>query len=305
MSVKVAVAMRLVAVAMLLLAAGCANHHAKVQVPAADPSQDHLFDVARGAFDAAEYDHAAHFYELARERARLRDDGPAIAAAAYNLAAARLRLGDLDGADAALGEARTALVDTPDAAKLDVLLLSAEVAYRRGDPKSALAIAEQALAAAGAAPPIAAQLRLLTGQLACDGGESAAARGALDAATAAADLPAHARVEACIALLNGDAGTAGAAFDREARAQREKRDYRAMSEALGRAGDAYARAGDTRAAADRLLRAGRSAVRQGAVERARQWLNGARDFASASGDTALRAAAAAELQHLEQSGIAR
>lgn len=104
-------------------------------------------------------------------------------------------------------------------------------------------------------------------------------------------------------MLENDPLYAAAAFDREADLHRAALHYTAMSDALGRAGAAYAAGGVWAVAANRFLRAGRSAPLQGADADAVYWLERAIAAARTGDVSALAEQAEERLQVLRNSTL--
>lgn len=222
----------------------------------------------RKAYDRGQLAQAARLYRHALQRGRAMDSPPAIADAAYNLAASQLGLGDYAAARLQLQEAKTELLRSGGDLS-DLLLVEARLARLLGEPGQALALLESLRA--GAFPEgLQQQSELLRGQLACDLGDRDGALNALQQLregvgenTSPAVRGGGWELAGCLALLRGEALQAAGAFDREAECLREAGQYRQMISALSRAAAAYDRAGGQGEAAERWFRAARSLFTQG------------------------------------------
>jgi hypothetical protein len=248
---------------LCLLLGGCWSAR-----PSANPPRDtHLAQLdgaARRAFTRGALDKAALLYEQALQRARAMDHAAEIADAAYNLAVCQINLGHYPAAGERLQEARAALLRC-HGNLADLALVQAKLAYLQGDRQAALLFAEQVLSTTASTPTPSHRLQvlLLRGNLACDAQQATTAR-ALLAEAERHDAPEpvlraeRERLAARLALLDGHFAAAAAAFDRAAASFQAAHHYRAMADALVRAGEAYRLAGDEPRAVDRAARAASS-----------------------------------------------
>ena len=232
------------------------------------PSGDHELraatTAAQLAFGEGQLSLAAQMYARALSRARAMDDSPAIADAAYNLAACLIEMGEYQQARDKLDEA-SAEAQRAGGRVIDVLLLKATVARLEKKPSDVFTAAEQVLS--HRPPPTGAersQAYLIEAEAACDAGDShTAARYMAQVNVAVLSSPTLqarlAEARGRIASLNKDWRGAATEFDRAAELWRGARRYSSMSRDLGHAANAYAAAGLSALAADRYYRAARSA----------------------------------------------
>jgi tetratricopeptide (TPR) repeat protein len=205
---------------------------------------------------------AVQLYARALARARAMDSPSAIADASYNLAACLIELGNYDQARRHLAEAEAEGVRAGGNIA-DVLLVEATVARLQHRPNEADALADRVLAGRPAPTGFERlQAHVVKADVACDRGDVPAAEAELRAAraTRSLTLPVAAQLagaEARVLLLEKAWRDAALRFDRQAELLREVHHYRAMSEALARAGGAYRSAGSADTAADRYYRAAR------------------------------------------------
>ena len=175
----------------------------------------------------------------------------------------------------------------------DVWLVKAKLAAAEHQSAGALHWIEAVNNSTQASPAQREEAALLQGEIACDQHDVAQARAQLEAARQrmASANPLRAasieRLSGRVALLEGQAAEAGAAFDREAEFCSRAGQKRAMAHALARAGDAYAKAGVARSAVERTYRATRSLFAQGDLPAALPLLARARQTAVLAGDAAL------------------
>lgn len=240
-----------------------------------DPALDARAAAARDAYDQGNTALAADLYARALDRARLGDADVDVADHAYNRALCLMELGDLDGARTLLKESRSAFaragLDDADAA-----LAEARLFYLAHDAEGARGAA-RALLAREPRAALRVEALVLLGEVGCEGGDAAEARRALSEAAAISLDPksdplalSHVhRLAGSVAVLERDSAEAARSCDKEAFWAREARAYRAMADALERAGDAYRAAGDPVAAAERYYRAGRSRLAAGDEKGAR------------------------------------
>ena len=282
----------LVFAAILVGLCGCVPNHG----PTGDRELRAATTAAQLAFGEGQLSLAAQMYDRALLRARAMDDSPAIADAAYNLAACLTEIGDYqqarDKLDEALAEARRS-----GGRVIDVLLVKATVARLQKKPSEVFAVAAHVLS--HQPPPTAAersQAYLVEAEAACDAGDSqVAARYMAQVSVAALSSPplqarlaeARGRIE----VLNKDWTGAATEFDRAAERWRSARRYASMSRDLGHAADAYAAGGLNGLAADRYYRAARSAFGLGDAVASMKLIAAARAAAKAAGAADLEARA--------------
>ncbi|HMO49716.1 MAG TPA: hypothetical protein PKE26_02555 [Kiritimatiellia bacterium] len=261
----------LTAMAATLLLVGCATGGPKNEVPDfrdTDPMIAQLSSTARQAFDAGEVSKAVVLYRRALDRSRAMDNSREIGRNAYNLAISLMALEDWDGAARLLMEAeRETLRAGDDAAP--ILLLAAELARLRQDPKAAEAALDR-LERGSVSDTMRGQAYVLRANLACDRGDASRAEGFLQRARGylrhdqdpglAAGM-AHAAGR--IAIMKDRSADAAAAFDLEAGWLQRARRLPEMADALERAGQQFLLAGQVDAAADRFYRSARSWMAQG------------------------------------------
>jgi len=291
---------RLVFAAIVAWLPGCIPNHG----PTGDRELRAAATAAQLAFGEGRLGLAAQMYDRALLRARAMDDSPAIADAAYNLAACLTEMGNYqqarDTLDEALAEARRS-----GGRVIDVLLVKATLARLQKKPSEVFAVAAQVLS--HHPPPTAAersQAYLVEAEAACDADDSHAAARYLAQVNVAAlsSAPLQARLAEArgrIAVLNKDWKGAATEFDRAAELWRGARRYSSMSHDLGHAADAYAAGGLIGFAADRYYRAARSAFGLGDAVASVKLIASARAAAKAAGvvDLVARAdALAAEIK---------
>ncbi len=240
------------------------------------------------AFGQGRFDQARQLYRQALDRARIRDDGPAIGDVGYDLAVTELRRGE-DAASLAVARAtRAELVRRGLPVFAELHLVEAAALYRLERLEAA---ESAAIAIAGSGDAGARRARFLLGLVAADRGDLAA----LDARIASLGAPSdaewqadRAELEGRAAALRGDDGAAIRHLVAASEWRRETLDYPGMARALGAAGAVAGRGGDAVRAADLFLRAGRSlllAELRPAV--AARWLAQAERYARSAGDSAI------------------
>lgn len=283
---------------LVLGGSACRTARGPADAASADPELGRLMDGARAALSAGAASTAAEHFEAALRRARVMDDGAAIARVAYNLGVCRAMAGQPEAARTALLEARAECVP---GSELDGLTWLAEARILRGTgrPQDAWQALETARRRFGDQVPesLRGSLHLLAAGLKADLKDNEAAREELSLALPwLGKVPVDPRLAAEAAGLDGELlkrdnnfAEAGRAFDREADHWRTARNYEALSAALARAGDAYGRAGQDGPAADRYFRAARSRLNSGAepTPEVRDWRARAKDCAQKAGRTDL------------------
>ncbi|MEA1928873.1 MAG: tetratricopeptide repeat protein [Candidatus Auribacterota bacterium] len=222
---------------------------------------------ARVAFQAGEYDDAARLYGRALNRAREMDNALEIGNNAYNLAACLIEMGDYARTREMLRESRAAFQregNVPDGLRI--------LEIKNALAGSALEEAENLLVSiqgGSGDTEISVQYALLRADLALRLDDPDRVRrelkeisddlGDLEVPTLRAEAE---RLKGELLLLEGETGKAGSAFDRRVALLREGEQYRAMSVALGRAGEAYRDSGDYCRSLDRFFRSARSLFAQ-------------------------------------------
>lgn len=267
----------------LLLLAACSS---TPEPPPGQPQQAETQTLNRSAalaYQQGHYPQAVTLYSVALDQALSEDDPLAITDARFNLALTLMAQGDyqaaLDQVVQAEGEReRRGLPSDPQ-----LRLLAAAVRYRQGEP----GLAEQLLEPLLAGPVETATRQravFILGLIDAGQGDAASLRvriaGLQDAALDRMELQAR------LAAIEGDTGTALGLLDQVIARRGEQRDFRGMSRALAAAGTLAEQVGRNRLAADYLLRAGRSAAQRQAVDAA-EWLQRAIRLGESAGDRAL------------------
>jgi tetratricopeptide (TPR) repeat protein len=277
---------------VLLVAGACGTvRQAPPTPPAAERTATRTERAAHLAFEAGQYDTAAGLFRSVLDNAYLRDDGPGIADAQYNLSAALLKTGDDGEALSLVRSAQDQLRRIGRPVPPEFTLLEATARYRLGEKEAARSAAARVLA--GSPPPAApvrARAHYLVGLVAADTGDGDTLRRAISALAGAEDPRLSADRETLSGRLAGLEGRweeAARSHERAAALLREEAEYGEMAAALARAGAALDRAGRGADAAVRFLQAGRSAALQGNAPRARSWLTRASALGEAAGDEAL------------------
>jgi tetratricopeptide (TPR) repeat protein len=283
--------------ALLLAACGTAD---KAEVK--DEQLQRSLSAARSAYLQGQPELAVSLYREALERARVRDDGAAIAEISHDLGAAELQKGD---AAAALASARTGIEELDRRqipATAPLRLVEAVALYRLGHTAEAASAARLVAADGRADPVVRARAAFVDGLIAAQAGDLATVERALSQLPAPDKQPELAvdRVELTgwRALLMGDLPRARQAFRDAADGRRLALDYRGMGRVLAAAGDAAMRDGDIADAADLYLRAGRSAMIRGDHAQARAWLGRAETLADRARTPDLRNQARALMQEI-------
>ena len=225
----------------------------------------------RVAFDQGLIEQAATLYQQALRRARIMDNPAAIGDAAYNLAACRIRLGQLENARSLLAEAKIE-VWSSQGDITDIQLVEAKVARLQGHPEEALMLADQVLTSPGSYPTDNKRLQvfLLRGHIACDKDDATLALRELQKAQSISHLVSNPALQADISALAGrihliknEPVLAAREFDSETRLLRKAKRYAEMARALQNSAEAYLSVGNYSLAADRFFRAARSTFAQG------------------------------------------
>ena len=225
----------------------------------------------RVAFDRGLIEQAATLYQQALRRARTMDKAAAIGDAAYNLAACRIRLGQLEQARSLLAEAKSEILSFQGDIT-DIQLVEAKVARLQGHPEEALMLADQVLTSPGSYPTDNKRLQvyLLRGHIACDKDDATLALRELQKAQSISRLVSNPALKADISALAGrihliknEPVLAAREFDSETRLLRQAKRYAEMAHALQNSAEAYLSVGKYSLAADRFFRAARSTFAQG------------------------------------------
>jgi tetratricopeptide (TPR) repeat protein len=265
---------------------GCAPNRPVAETPAADDRLERTNRIAHVAFKHGRYAQAASLYRQVADLAYERDDVNAAVDAQYNTAVCLVRLDQVDEADALLQRTKAELGRAGQAEPIELRLLEATVLYRQRRYQEAWSLAEQIISSAPDSQA-AHRSQFLRGLIAADQG----AQARLQAVIADFDPATDDRLEADrselaghLALLEQRYDASVAAFAEAARLRRAGSDYRGTVRALAKAGETAEAAGRLSQASVHYLRAGRSALHQGARERAHDLLTRARSLANQAGD---------------------
>jgi hypothetical protein len=267
----------------------------------------------RVAFDRGLVEQAATLYQQALKRAHTMDNAAAIGDAAYNLAACRIRLGQLEQARSLLAEAKSEILSFRGNIT-DIQLVEAKVAWLQGNQKEALSFTEQILSlpATTITNDQRLQIYVLRGQIACDRGDVALALQELQMAekfavgASDAALPAGLfRLAGRIHLIQKEPMMAAKEFDREAFLLRQAERYAQMVRALKSAAESYLRAGNYSLAANRFFRSARSAFAQGEIPEALKSGQLALTAANTAGDPTAIARIQALLNEIENAASSK
>ena len=290
----------------LLIAAlvGCGSNKPAEEIPAADERMERTNRVAQIAFQSGRYAQAATLYRKVAELAYERDDVLGAVDAQYNAAVCLVRLDRVAEADALLQRTKAELERADQAEPVELRLLEATVLYRQRRYQEAWALTEQIISSHPDSQA-AHRAQFLRGLIAADQDDQARLRmvmadiGVSDDDRLKADqleLAGH------LALLEGRYDASVADFAQSARLRSAGSDYRGTVRALAKAGEAAEAAGRPSQASVHYLRAGRSALHQGARERAYDLLIRARTLADQAGDADTAHEAQIYLTLLEESG---
>lgn len=284
---------------LVLLTVGCSN----APLPTGPPRDVVLTSAmtsGRLAFERGLNTEAVVLYGQALDRAREMDDAGAIADASYNLAAARVQVGDHAGAAAALLESE-AEARRAGGNLADVLLLRAKVARLNRMPSEAVALADRVLNDRASRPTAAhrVQAHVLKGEAAVEERNWPLARqqarlaqnalGRVGATVSPALLAGVVGLRGEIVRGRGDLAASAPLFDRRAELLRQARLYRDMADAIEASAQAWMALGKPAEAGPRFYRAARAASAQGDAARARSLLSEASDAAGAARDERLLA----------------
>ena len=291
---------------LVLLAPGflaCAPNKPAEEIPAADDRMERTNRVAQIAFQSGRYAQAASLYRKVAELAYERDDISGAVDAQYNAAVCLVRLERVDEADALLQRTKAELDRADRAEPAELRLLEATVLYRQRRYQEAWALTGEIIANLPQSQA-ADRAQFLRGLIAADQDDQARLRmvmadiGASDDDRLKADqleLAGH------LAFLEERYDASVADFAESARLRSAVSDYRGTVRALAKAGEAAEAAGRPSQASVHYLRAGRSALHQGARERAYDLLTRARTLADQAGDAETAREAQIYLSLLEES----
>ena len=291
---------------LVLLAPGliaCAPNKPAEEIPAADNRMERTNRVAQIAFQSGRYAQAASLYRKVAELAYERDDISGAVDAQYNAAVCLVRLERVDEADALLQRTKAELDRADRAEPAELRLLEATVLYRQRRYQEAWALTGEIIANLPESQA-AHRAQFLRGLIAADQDDQARLRmvmadiGASDDDRLKADqleLAGH------LAFLEERYDASVADFAESARLRSAVSDYRGTVRALAKAGEAAEAAGRPSQASVHYLRAGRSALHQGARERAYDLLTRARTLADRAGDAETAREAQIYLSLLEES----
>lgn len=291
---------------LVLLAPGliaCAPNKPAEEIPAADDRMERTNRVAQIAFQSGRYAQAASLYRKVAELAYERDDISGAVDAQYNAAVCLVRLERVDEADALLQRTKAELDRADRAEPAELRLLEATVLYRQRRYQEAWVLTGEIIANLPESQA-AHRAQFLRGLIAADQDDQARLRmvmadiGASDDDRLKADqleLAGH------LAFLEERYDASVADFAESARLRSAASDYRGTVRALAKAGEAAEAAGRPSQASVHYLRAGRSALHQGARERAYDLLTRARTLADQVGDAETAREAQIYLSLLEES----
>ena len=291
---------------LLMLAAGsigCAPGKPADEIPAADDRLERTNRVAHIAFQYGRYAQAASLYRKVAELAYERDDVNRAVDAQYNAAVCLVRLDRVDDADALLQRTKAEIHRAGQAEPVELRLLEATILYRQRRYQEAWALTGQIISTVPDSPA-ARRSQFLRGLIAADQDDQARLRAVIAELGASSDDRLQAdqlELTGHLALLEGRYDASIADFAESARLRSSGSDYRGTVRALARAGEASEAAGRLSQASVHYLRAGRSALHQGARERAHDLLIRARTLANQAGDTETVREAQIYLTLLEES----
>jgi tetratricopeptide (TPR) repeat protein len=247
------------------------------EAPQADDRLERTNRVAHVAFQHGRYAQAASLYRQAADLAYERDDVNAAVDAQF------VRAGQTE--------------------PVEVRLLEATVLYRQQRYQQAWSMTEQIIADVPDSEA-ARRAQFLRGLISADQGDEVRLRAAIaDLGSAEDERLAADRLELTghLALLERRYAASVADFTEAARLRSASSDYRSTVRALAKAGRASEAAGHLSQASVHYLRAGRSALQQGARERAHELLTRAYTLADQAGDAETAREAQLYLSLLEES----
>jgi len=280
------VSLRLLALGLLLVSAGCGGGKAGDEGPPTDQRLEQANRAGTRALAMNQTKEAIKQYRAALALAYERDDAAAIGDVGYNLAVAQLRAGATTEAARTVREVRAELERRRQAPPPELMLVQAAAAYRQGAGDEAMALAQEVLARAPLPPETATRAWYIRGAVSADRGDAqglALALAAIPPSTQPDQEADRHELAGRAAVLSGASDRAASEFEQAADQRRLALDYRGMARALSFAGDAVLRQGRTEEAAVLYLRAGRSALLQGDAATGRTLLDRADALAKQSG----------------------
>lgn len=282
---------------------GCAPGKPAGAIAPTDDRLERTNRIAHIAFQHGRYAQAASLYRQVADLAYERDDVAAAVDAQYNTAVCLVRLDRVDDADDLLQRSKAELQRAGKAEPVELRLLEATILYRQRRYEEGWSLAGQIIADAPDSPA-ARRAQFLRGLMLADQGDPVGLRAVIaDLDAAGDDRLAADRLEldGHLALLEQRYDASVAAFAEAARLRSVGLDYRGTVRALAKAGEASEAAGSPSQASVHYLRAGRSALQQGARERALVLLTRARTLANQAGDADTAREAQIYLTLLEES----
>jgi len=268
---------------------GCTQGKPVEKMTQGDNRLERTNRVARIAFQHGRYAQAESLYRQVADLAYERDDMHAAVDAQYNAAVCLVRLDRVDDADELLQRTKAELERAGSAQPVELRLLEATLLYRQQRYREALSMTQQIVSDVPGSEA-AYRAQFLTGLIAAEQEDQARLRSAIaylaDASAASDQRIAADRLELSghLALLERRYDASIADFDEAAGLRSTSSDYRGTVRALAKAGRAAEAAERQSQASVRYLRAGRSALQQGARERARELLTRSRALAEQAGD---------------------
>lgn len=291
-------------VALFSILAACGGGTSVEELPRSD-RLERTNRVAGVAFEQGRYAQAESLYQRVAELAYERDDINAAVDAQYNAAVCLVRLDRIDEADALLKRTKSELGRAGQAEPIELRLLEATVLYRQQRYQEARSTAEQIIAAYPDSQA-AQRAQFLRGLIAAEQQDAARLRAAIAEIGDTTDGRLQAdRMELAghLALLERRYDASVAEFIESAQLRSAASDYRGTVRALAKAGKASEAAGNPGQASVHYLRAGRSALHQGARERAYALLSEAQILAESAGDADTAREAGRHLKLLESSKL--
>lgn len=289
---------------VLVISIGCSSRQTAPQGPAVDKELERTNRAARTAFETGQTRQAANLYRQALEQAHMRDDLAAAIDAGYNLAVCLSLLQSDREALAVVLQAREDLSRAGQPVPTDILLLEATTLYRLDRSQEAWQLTDRILKDGDSIPAaVRSKTHYLRGLISNKHDDpqklqaEIAALAQSDSAVIRADRE---ELIGYFALTERRWDKAVLAFDETAAIRRKLLDYRGMTSALAKAGEACERSGRFVPAAKRYLRAGRSAALQGYPDRAQPWLNRAVLLAEQGGDESIAREARFQLARLAE-----
>ena len=266
---------------------GCASGRPVEETPQSDDRLERTNRVAHVAFKHGRYAQAASLYRQVADLAYERDDVNAAVDAQYNAAVCLVRLDQVDEADALLQRTKAELGRAGQAEPIELRLLEATVLYRQRRYQEAWSLAEQhhfqrpgfpggTPGAVSSRPDRRGSGR--SGTLAAPPLPISTLPPTIASKRIGSELAGH------LALLEQRYDASVADFAEAARLRSAGSDYRGTVRALAKAGETAEAAGRLSQASVHYLRAGRSALHQGARERAHELLTRCPRLANQAGD---------------------